>query len=107
DERPPGSVPEAARVEWTGNYPLRGNHWSVDDDWYPSRDKVLAHLRGPIHGSQIRPNQKIESWSYEELRSLHDNLHEQEMGGVSGGSRGTAAAPAASSFSAGRKVGGK
>jgi hypothetical protein len=87
DERPPGTVSEAARVETTGHYSLRGNHWSVDEDWSPSRDKVLSHLRGPTHGHQIRAGWDIESWSYEELRSLHDNLHEQEMGGVSYSSR--------------------
>ncbi len=87
DERPPGMIMEAARVETTGHYPLRGNHWSVDDDWNPTRDRVVSHLRGPVHGPQIRVGWEIETWSYEELRSLHDNLHEQEMGGVSFGSR--------------------
>lgn len=82
DERPPGMIPEAARVETTGNYPLRGNHWSVDSDVNPSREKVIAHLRGPTHAHMIRAHWKIETWSYEELRSMHDNLHEQEMGGV-------------------------
>jgi hypothetical protein len=82
DERPPGSIPEAARVETTGNYPLRGNHWSIDEDWNPSREKVISHLRGPTHAHMIRAHWKIETWSYEELRSMHDNLHEQEMGGV-------------------------
>ena len=37
DERPSESVPEAARAESTGHYPLRGNHWSVDGDWHPVR----------------------------------------------------------------------
>ncbi len=80
DERPPGSVPEAARVETTGNYPLRGNHWSIDEEWNPSREKVVSHLRGPVHGGQTAKYPNLESWSYEELRSLHDNIHEQEMG---------------------------
>jgi hypothetical protein len=83
NERPQAEVPEAARVESTGNYPLRGNHWSIDDDWYPTRERVISHLRGPTHGSQIASTWNIETWSYEELRSLHDNLHEREMGGVS------------------------
>ena len=52
DERPPGFVPEKARVESTGHYPLRGNHWSIDEDWNPSRERVVAHLRGPTHGHQ-------------------------------------------------------
>ncbi len=83
DERPPGQIPEIARVDWTGNYPLRGNHWTIDGMASPSRETLLGHLRGPIHGPQIRADYVIESWSYEELRSLHDNLHEVEMGGVS------------------------
>jgi hypothetical protein len=102
DERPPGTVSEAARVETTGHYPLRGNHWSVDDDWSPSREKVVSHLRGPNHGHQIRAGWAIESWSYEELRSLHDNLHEIEMGGVSYSSR----QQPSNQFSATRKAGG-
>jgi hypothetical protein len=101
DERPPGSVPEAARVETTGNYPLRGNHWSIDEDWNPPREKVVNHLRGPVHGGQTAKYSNLESWSYEELRSLHDNLHEIEMGGVSYAGR---SAPANDPFSAGRKT---
>ncbi len=103
DERPAGAVSEAARVETTGHYPLRGNHWSIDEDWNPTRDKTLKHLRGPVHGPQIKASWQIETWSHEELRSLHDNLHEQEMGGVSGGTR----SQPANTFSASRKVGGK
>src|ERR1700722_11400576 len=67
--------------EWTtGHYPLRGNHWSIDEDWNPTREKVVSHLRGPNHGAHIAASWTIESWSYEELRSLHDHLHEQELG---------------------------
>jgi len=77
DERPPGSIPEAARVESTGSYRLRGNHWSVDGDWNPTRATVISHLRGPNHGSQVAAGYEIEKWSYEELRSLHDDLHEK------------------------------
>jgi hypothetical protein len=105
DERPAGSVPEAARVESTGHYPLRGNHWSIDEDWNPSREKVLGHLRGPVHGPQISARYEIETWSYEELRSLHDHLHEVEMGGVQFGG-GTPRATPADQFSAARKAGG-
>lgn len=109
DERPPGSVPEAARVETTGNYPLRGNHWSVDDDWNPSRDKVVNHLRGPVHGGQTARYANLETWSYEELRSLHDNLHEIEMGGVQYGGQysGQYSGSQPDPFSATRKTLGK
>ncbi len=78
-ERPPALVPEPARVASTGSYRLRGNHWSVDGDWNPARATVVSHLRSPSHGYRIASNWKIESWSYEELRSLHDDLHEQEQ----------------------------
>jgi hypothetical protein len=102
DERPAGSVPEAARVESTNHYPLRGNHWSIDEDWNPSRERVVAHLRGPAHGSHIAANWQIETWSLEELRSLHDNLHEQEV--AAGGGYYAARSQPANPFAASRKV---
>jgi hypothetical protein len=77
DERPAGFVMEAARVESTGHYPLRGNHWSVEGDWNPTKEETLAHLHGPNHQSQLIPEWHIEDWSLEELRSLHDDLHEK------------------------------
>ncbi len=77
NERPKAAVPEAVQVESTGSYPLRGNHWSVDGDWNPSREKVVEHLRGPNHVAYLQASWHIDSWSYEELRSLHDDLHER------------------------------
>ena len=65
DERPPAAVLEAARVESTGSYRLRGNHWSVEGDWNPTRDKVIQHLRGPNHASELEPQWHIDGWSYE------------------------------------------
>jgi hypothetical protein len=103
DERPADSVPEAAHVETTHHWPLRGNHWSIDDDWSPNREKVVQHLRGPNHGHQIRSTWDIESWSFEELRSLHDDLHEREMGGVSTTTR----SQPNNQFSATRKINGR
>ncbi len=79
NERPPAAVLEPARVASTGSYRLRGNHWSVDGDWNPSQATVVSHLRSPSHGYRIASNWRLESWSYEELRSLHDDLHEQEQ----------------------------
>ncbi len=105
DERPPSSVPEEARAETTGHYPLRGNHWSVDGDWSPSREAVVSHLRGPAHARYLNASWQIDVWSYEELRSLHDNLHETYGGGVSA-SRAKAAS-STNQFSAGRKVNGR
>lgn len=75
--RPPGEPTEAATVSWTGTYPLRGSHWSVGADYNPSREAVLWHLRGANHASQIPGDWQLDSWSYEELRSLHDDLHER------------------------------
>jgi hypothetical protein len=101
DERPTPMIPEAVRVASTFSYPLRGNHWSIDGDFTPSREKLLWHLRGPVHGPQIAANYAIEVWAYEELRSLHDNLHEIEMGGVQYGGFGRSApAKGGNSFSA-------
>lgn len=81
-ERRPSPPPiEAVTVPTTGNYPLRGGHWSVDYDWHPSWQKVLNHLRSPNHAHQIRATWHLESWTLEELRSLHDNLHELDEHG--------------------------
>lgn len=85
-ERPQAAIPEAIRVQWTGQYPLRGNHWSVEGDWNPSKEKVIRHLHGENHLSQLGPYATVETWSYEEVRSLHDDLHEKYGGGVSSGS---------------------
>ena len=85
DERPTPLIPEPITVATTGNYPLRGNHWSLDGIWNPSKETLVSHLRGPVHGPQLAAgyaSYQIETWSVEELRSLHDNLHEIEMGGA-------------------------
>ena len=105
NERPAGWVSEPARVESTGSYRLRGNHWSVDGDWNPGRSVVLTHLRSPNHGYQIAANYKLESWSYEELRSLHDDLHEREMA-MYPAARAPSGNSRAENFSAGRKING-
>lgn len=108
-ERPQAVIPEAIRVKSTGSYRLRGNHWSVEGDWSPSREKVISHLRGP-HGSQVAATYAIDSWSYEELRSLHDDIHEREGGGVvssgyySGYYQQSAQPRGANQFGAGRKM---
>jgi hypothetical protein len=94
NERPRGAILEAARVKWTGSYPLRGNHWSVEGDWNPTQERLIGHLRGPNHGHQITASWAIDAWSYEELRSLHDDLHEREL--ASGGT--TVASGASGSF---------
>lgn len=105
NERPTAPIPEPIRVASTGSYPLRGNHWTVDGDWNPTQATLISHLRGPNHGQQLETNWKIEDWSYEELRSLHDDLHEREIangGGVYYGSQ--PAVQSSNQFSASRKV---
>jgi hypothetical protein len=84
---------------------LRGNHWSVEGDFNPTSELLVRHLRGPNHGHQIATDWKIEEWSTEELRSLHDDLHEREGGGLSGGAftQSPAAPTGVSQFGAGRK----
>lgn len=85
NERPKPAAPEKIEVETTGHYPLRGNHWSVEGDFSPTQAKLVLHLRGPNHLNQLQADWKIDEWSVEELRSLHDDLHEREGGGVVGG----------------------
>lgn len=82
NERPASSIPEAARVEDTGHYRLRGNHWTVEGNPNPSKELVLAHLRGANHGHAAPAYGALETWSFEELRSLHDDLHEREGGTI-------------------------
>ena len=110
NERPQAAIPEAIRVETTGHYRLRGNHWSLEGDPSPAKETVVAHLRGPNHGHASAAYGAIETWSYEELRSLHDDLHEQE-GGTYGVTYGTGQIPAANrsleAFSGNRKALGK
>lgn len=77
NERPQAPIPEAIRVATTGSYPLRGNHWTVDGDSNPSKETLVFHLRSATHVNYIQADWKLEDWSTEELRSLHDDLHEK------------------------------
>jgi hypothetical protein len=81
NERPKSAISELAKVETTGHYRLRGNHWTVEGDPNPSKETVLKHLRG-IHGNSSASYGAIETWSTEELRSLHDDIHEREGSSV-------------------------
>lgn len=111
NERPQGMISEAVRVETTGNYRLRGNHWTVEGDPNPSKQSVLNHLRGPSHVNSVSAYGAIENWSTEELRSLHDDIHEREGGGVSpvysGKPQPQAANRSLDAFSGSRKVMGR
>ncbi len=77
DLRPKGSPVDPATVETTGHYPLRGNHWSVNGDFNPSKVEVIEHLHGPNHVEHLQPEWKLDTWALEELKSLHDDLHEK------------------------------
>jgi hypothetical protein len=109
NERPQSSIPEIARVETTGNYRLRGNHWTLEGDPNPAKQTVINHLRGPNHGHASVAYGAIENWSLEELKSLHDDLHEREGGTIGGSFAQGPYQPAAAnrsldSFSGNRKV---
>lgn len=111
-ERPASAISEPARVETTGNYRLRGNHWTLEGDPNPSKQAVINHLKGPNHGHASGAYGAIENWSYQELLSLHDDLHEREGGTVGGyAPQGYYQAPAANrsldAFAGNRKALGK
>jgi hypothetical protein len=111
-ERPKGAISEAARVETTGNYHrLRGNHWTIEGDPNPTKEAVINHLRSVNHANSVSPYGAIENWSTEELRSLHDDIHEREGGGVAtvfyGQSQPQAANRSLEAFSGSRKVMGR
>lgn len=110
-ERPQAPVAEVAKVETTGHYRLRGNHWTIEGDPNPSKESVVYHLRGANHANSVAPYGAIESWSYEELRSLHDDIHEREGGGVAGYYSGPSGPPQANrsldAFSGSRKATGR
>ena len=76
DERKAPVKAEPVTVKTSGHYPLRGNHWNIEGDWFPSKDKAITHLRGSAHVNLIPTKWKLESWSEEEILSLHDDLHE-------------------------------
>lgn len=105
-ERPQAPIPEAIRVATTGSYPLRGNHWSVDGDTNPTKQTLVAHLRTETHVNYLKAQWKLEDWSTEELRSLHDDLHEK-YGPAAPVSSATAAPTGLEQFSGNRKALGK
>ena len=76
--KPPHGIKVSAptTVVTTGHYPLRGSHWSIDGDYDPPREVVVEHLFEPQHVDLFPADWDVHSWSYEELRSLHDDLHE-------------------------------
>ena len=107
NERPKEPIPTAIRVATTGHYPLRGNHWSVDGDTNPTKESLVFHLRGANHVSYLNADWKIEEWSTEELRSLHDDLHEKYGPPAASNSAPASKASSFDQFSPNRKAMGK
>ncbi len=79
DQRPAPYHPQTVTVVTSGNYPLRGNHWSVEGHFNPSREYIIQHLRS-VHGGYLQVNWNIETWSQEELLSAHDDIHDRTEG---------------------------
>lgn len=79
DQRPIPYPPLPVSVPTTDHYPLRGNHWSVEGNFNPTREYTIQHLRS-AHARELLADWNIESWSLEELRSVHDDLHERAEG---------------------------
>lgn len=75
-ERPTPAIDTTITVPTSGSYPLRGNHWNFEGHWNPGHDFMVQHLRGPNHAGLFPASWPIERWSDEELRALHDDLHE-------------------------------
>lgn len=107
NERPKAPIPEAIRVATTGSYPLRGNHWTVDGDTNPTKETLVSHLRSATHVNYLDASWKIEDWSTEELRSLHDDLHERYGPASPAASASTPSSSSATQFSGNRKALGK
>lgn len=78
DERFEPLLEAEITVDWTGYYPLRGNHWSVEGEWLPTFEYLVEHMRGENHLNQVPSRWPIETWSYDEVRSLHDDVHEND-----------------------------
>lgn len=100
DQRPVPFQPEAITVSTTGNYPLRGNHWSVEGDFNPSREYIIQHLRS-THSQYLQASWNIETWSREELLSAHDDIHDRTEGfrGRAESSRSRSSGSGTSAFS--------
>jgi len=95
DQRPIPYQPTPVAVATTGRYPLRGNHWSVEGNLNPTREYTIQHLRS-VHSGELQADWNIESWSLEELRSVHDDLHERAEG-FRGRTMASSSAPGTSS----------
>jgi hypothetical protein len=62
----------------TGNYPIRGSWYNVDNINNPSKQYLIQHLRGPNHRDAFKYFDNLESWSYSELMSAHSDHHSDE-----------------------------
>lgn len=57
------------------SYPVRGSHWSYPGN---SRGQLIAHLQSGEHAGKFSPTW-LNSLSYAELLSLHDDDHEHRV----------------------------
>lgn len=77
DQRPePKRAPVTAAT--TGQYPLRGNWWSVDGQWNAIKAVLIAHLTGGEHRGKF-DRDWLQSLSRAELHSLHSDDHEGRL----------------------------
>ena len=76
DERPePKRLP--VTVDNNGEYPIRGNWWSVEGNWNASRREVIKHLLESPNHRELRPyGSMIKRMSRAEAHSLHSDHHE-------------------------------
>jgi len=75
DERP-GREKEPATVKRSGNYPLRGGWWTVNQYRSPPKSYIVSHLlSGGAHAGKFARDW-LNSLSVSELHSLHSDDHE-------------------------------
>lgn len=77
------SAPVQTQPQRSG-YPVRGSHWSYPGN---SRADIIAHLQSGEHRGKFN-RAWLESLSYQQLLSLHDDDHEHRVRGayINGGS---------------------
>ena len=62
------------------SYPIRrGQFWSIEGDFKPSRDIVLLHLRTSFNHKEALASWPLEELSLNELQSIHSDHHERNL----------------------------
>jgi len=72
EDRRPASGESSPTV---AGYPVTRSHWIVNGDHAPIQEVVLQHLETPLHRNRVPSAWDLGTWTYPELRSLHDDLH--------------------------------